>query len=249
MAFKKYAKKNPKMKLSYFDIAATPGEKLRLALVLTVGKDGFEDDRIKFADWQTKKPTTKYGQMPVMTIDGVEHNQSGALLRFIGTQLGGGTLYPIGDPAMLIKIEEALGVMDDLQRAFTPALYVGMRPKYLGYSESGEGWDKPAKVKEMRETFLKEELPKYMGYFTKLLAENNAGGEGGFICGPKLTIADCALYPQLNYFTKGVADHVPKDCLEPFPAVTAYLKRVQAIPAINDWYGLGQSNKKEPEHH
>ena len=35
----------------YFDIKAAPGEKLRLALVLSVGKAGFEDDRVKFADW------------------------------------------------------------------------------------------------------------------------------------------------------------------------------------------------------
>lgn len=236
MAFKKYAKKNPKIKVTYFDLAATPGEKLRLALVLTVGKEGFEDERVKFADWQARKPTTKYGQMPVMLIDGVEHNQSGGLLRYIGSQLGGGALYPVGDAAGLLKVEEALGVSDDLQRAFTPALYVGMRPKYLGYPESGDGWDKAAKVKAMRETFLKEELPKYMGYVTKLLAENNAGG-GGYVCGPNLTIADCAIYPQLNYFTRGVADHIPKDCLEPYPAVTAYLKRIQAVPAIKGWYG------------
>lgn len=32
------------------------------------------------------------------------------------------------------------------------------------------------------------------------------------------TIADLQILAQLRYFTKGVADHVPADCLKPFPA-------------------------------
>lgn len=35
--------------------------------------------------------------------------------------------------------------------------------------------------------------------------------------------------PQLLYFTKGVADHVPKDCLDKYPQVMAYLARFKAL--------------------
>ena len=36
----------------------------------------------------------KYGQMPMVTLDGVEHFQSFAVLRFLAKELGDGSLYP-----------------------------------------------------------------------------------------------------------------------------------------------------------
>lgn len=137
--------KKKEVKVTYFDLAATPGEKLRLALVLAVGKDGFTDDRVKFADWPERKKSMKYGQMPVVTIDGVDNYQSGATLRHIGARLGDGSLYPINDAAQVLKIEEMLGLADDLQRAWNPALYVGMKPSALGHGAL-EGDAKAAKV-------------------------------------------------------------------------------------------------------
>jgi glutathione S-transferase len=92
---------------------------------------------------------------------------------------------------------------------------------------------KAAKVKELREAFLADELPKYMTYFS-----NELKATGAFIAGPTMTIADCQLFAQLTYFERGVADHVPKTCLEPYPEVTAYLARVKAIPAIKAFYKL-----------
>merc|ERR1712190_585095 len=105
---------------------------------------------------------------------------------------------------------------EDLAGAFKPALYIGMRPEYLGHRFEGDE-AKTAKVKEMREKFAAEDLPKFLGFFTKLLEKSNA-----FFCGDKMTIADLAILPQLTYFQKGVADYIPKTCLDAFPAVTAW---------------------------
>ena len=83
--------------------------------MLTVGKNGFEDDRVKFPDWpkvkESRKP--KYGQMPIVTLDGEENYQSGAMLRYLGSVLGDGSLYPVGDVAACTRIEEMLGLADD----------------------------------------------------------------------------------------------------------------------------------------
>jgi len=46
------------------------------------------------------------------------------------------------------------------------------------------------------------------------------------------------LLPQLSYFTRGVADHVPSTVLDPYPVIKEYLQRVKALPAIKEWYGL-----------
>ena len=229
----KKTKKAKKIRVKYFPVAATPGEKLRIALCLTVGKDGFEDDRLVKGTWDSLKPKMKYQQLPVLYLDDVEYHQSGAALRYIGANLGDGSLYPINDPEALMKIEEMIGLLEDFQNAWMPCLYVGMRPAYLGHDPSK--WtdeEKAAKIKEMREKFITTALPKYLGYLSRALEE---AGDGGFLAGSKISIADCQALPQLNYFTRGVADHVPSDCLNAFPAITAYLERMKTIPAIKEF--------------
>ena len=42
--------------------------------------------------------------------------------------------------------------------------------------------------------------------------------------------------PQLSYFQRGVADYVPKDCLDKYPTVTAYIARFKALPALASHY-------------
>ena len=233
----KKAKKPKSIKVTYFNIQAAPGEKIRLALVLTVGKDGFTDNRINGPDWS--KPggmrdqlQPKYKQMPIITVDGVDHYQSGSMLRYFGSVLGDGSLYPVGDVAATTKIEEMIGLADDLHRAWMPNMYVGMKPAWCGYDFKDDD-EKKAKVKEMREKFSAEELPKYLGFIARELKET-----GAFIAGPKVTIADCQLFCQLSYFERGVAEYVPKDCMVAYPEVVAYMARIKAIPAIKDWYGL-----------
>jgi glutathione S-transferase len=214
------------VELTYFDIKATPGEKVRLALSLA--GIPFKDNRLKFPDWADLKPKTKYGQLPMLSVDGVETYQSGAMLRWAGS-LGDGSLYPLNDPEKLRKIEEMLGISDDLQRAFTPALYMGMAHTQYGYPQD---WpEKDATVKKMRETFLSQELPKYMGFLSSELEKT-----GLFLTGDKPSIADCQLFPQIAAFTRGFMDHIPSDCLKDFPTVTAWLDRMSALPEISDFY-------------
>lgn len=226
--FKKKPKQPQNVKLTYFDIAAAPGEKVRLALTLM--KVPFTDNRIKFPDWAALKPTTKYGSLPIMEVDGEMVYQSGAMLRYAG-RLGDGSLLPVDDVAMCIKIDEMLGVGEDLQRAWTPALYLGMG-RHASFGYPAEWPAKAEVVTALREKFVQEELPKYMTYLT-----NELSATGAFLCGAKPTIADCQLFPQVFYFTKGVADHVPKDCLAGYPVVVAWLDRMKAIPEVKAFMG------------
>lgn len=55
----------PTYKLSYFDIRAR-GEFIRF--ILHYAGQSFEDNRIKNSDWPTLKPTTPFGQLPVLQI-------------------------------------------------------------------------------------------------------------------------------------------------------------------------------------
>jgi len=225
----------PKITLTYFNIEAA-AEKVRLALVMT-GTE-FEDKRLNFEEWTSLKPNTPFGQLPIMSVvedDGTEKAfaQSVAMMRYVARRFDAtGTLYPTDADAML-EMEEIMGLSDDLARAWQPALYIGMGDRHMTFGYPKEFPDKTTTTQRLREGFLADGLPKFMGFFSKKLE-----AAGPFFCGDKPTIADLQVLAQLRYYTKGVADFVPKDCLEPYPVVTAWMDRMHAIPEIKAWYKL-----------
>lgn len=222
-----YAMATPKVTLKYFPFAGA-AEKVRLALWL--GGIPFDDVRVPFDEWAELKPTTPYGQVPVMSIDGGPYlSQSMAMLRWCGAQAP--ALYPA---EKLLEIEETLGLCDDFVRAWAPCLYIGMNPAGYGYGavpstalERGSD-DHAATVKTMRERFLEAELPKYAQFFSDRLAQSG----GPFVCGAAPTLADCYLVPELEKFGKGFVDHVPTDCLEAYPALGEYIAAFNALPQV-----------------
>ena len=68
-----------------------------------------------------------------------------------------------------------------------------------------------------------------MGFYADMIKE--AGGNA-FLLGKDLTIADIAAYQGISYFRKGIADYVPANCLEPYPEVLAFMKRVEEHPKV-----------------
>merc|ERR1712137_877273 len=191
---------------------------------------GFTDTRFKHADWAALKPTTKFGQVPVLRMeDGTELAQSGAMLRWAGRQ-GDGTLYPI-DLVAQMKVDEVLGLVEDCGNAVGTMLYLGWTPERFGHKDLSEDQKKEL-VREVRTQFVATRLPDILSNYVKVLQGNG----GAFFCGDSPTIADCAVLPQLNHLTCGIMDHVPTDCLEPFPALVEYMERMRAVPQVKAWY-------------
>lgn len=225
----------PKIKLTYFDIEGV-AEAVRLALALS-GTE-FEDDRVKFSEWEALKPTTPFGQLPLMTIDdGSVKTQSGAMLRYVGAELST-TLYP---REKLYDIEELLGLLDDAKRDWAPAIYAGMSPQKYGYPEGYNKTDEgKALIKSLRESFVNTTLPEHLDRLTKLLEKS---GDKWLIPGDEPTIVDCAWVPFLRNYTRGHVDHIDVKCLETHPKVVEYVKRFCDLPAISGRYsnGLGSS--------
>lgn len=217
------------VKFTYFDIKAHVGEKVRLALALS-GTD-FKDNRVAFADWTALKPTMKYGTLPVIDVDGKLYHQSAAILRWAG-RLGDGSLYPVDDIETFMTIEEMLGLAADMASAWMPCLFTSMG-RHEKYGHPKEWKDKDETVKRLRETFVAEQLPAFMAHLTTQLEKT-----GAFLAGDKPTIADCQLLPQVKYYCSGIADHVPKTCLDQFPVVLAWIDRMHRLPALKKWYHL-----------
>merc|ERR1712179_200726 len=80
----------PNVKLTYFNLRAR-GEPCRL--LLAYGGIKYEDERIAppwdpTSTWASLKPTTPFGQLPILSWDGVEICQSMAAARFIAREVG-----------------------------------------------------------------------------------------------------------------------------------------------------------------
>ena len=215
------------VKFEYFDLAGA-GEKVRLALALT--DTPFEDARIAFKDWPERKKSAKYGQLPILTVDGAEMYQSEAMLRWAGS-FGDGSLLGT-TPEQQLLVNEVLGLGADFHREWSPCIYISMSPEKYGHAED---CDKVALTKRLRQAWLAPGggLERFMRYFE---AHLDAAGGNAFLCGTQPTIADLDVWPRLTYFTRGIADGVPKDSLDKYPKIKAYLQRMAAHPKIAAYY-------------
>jgi len=216
-------------RLKYFAIEGV-AEKVRLTFKMA-GVE-FVDDRFAMSEWPTVKPTTPNGQVPLLYIGDRIITQSGAMARWVAAQ-GNGSLYPVRNLELCLKIDELIGYLDDDARDYRTPLYMGMRPSAFGYPDdyntTPEGKEM---IKTMREGYVANDLPRYMGHLTAALRESG----GPYLTGKSITLADLFWLPRLRHLCSGVADHIPKDCLDSYTEVCRYRDAVMAVPTIADWY-------------
>lgn len=237
------------IKITYFDIEGV-AEPVRLALLLA--RAPFEDVRIKFPEWQELKPKTPYGQLPVMTIDDDDDDmktQSGAMLRYCSKVYENGPYGSLYPPDRMYEIEEVIGIITDMNNAFTPALYIANRPEMFGYPEGSQSTEEgKLRIQALRTAFANTILPKFLDIIDKLLLKSAASTNNDTACwlvpGDTPTIADCFAVPNLRRFSRGFIDHVPANCLESHPRVVQYLERFCALDELKNRYtdGIGGTN-------
>jgi len=215
-------------KLTYFNIAGA-AEKVRLAFHLN--GIAFEDERINFEQWKDIKPTTKFGQVPMLVLpDGMEMAQSLAMMMYVARLNPSSGSYP-ADPVAAMRVDEMIGLAQDFDKSVLPSLYLNMMPAMFGFPAD---WPKTpegqAQVKAVREDFVANKLPERVAHYVRALETT-----GSFLCGDTPTIADCYVFAQLKSITKGVMDHIPTTCLDEYPAIQAWMARFAAIPAIESY--------------
>eukprot|EP00494_Astrolonche_serrata_P030542 UN30810 len=176
------------------------------------------------------KPKTKYGGLPYMEVGGKVIAQSDACARWVARK--NTKLYPEGKED---AIEEMLGVVGDMFQSFTVPMRMNMRDMHhtvYGHPKDMKKEDRTAMVKGMREGFVKNDLPRFLGYFAKSIADN----KGKFLCGDAPTLADCYCYSGLRQFRKGHLDHVPTTVLDSNKEIVAYMEAMDSVPEIKKWY-------------
>jgi glutathione S-transferase len=197
----------PRIQLTYFDFSGSRGEECRLAL--HVAGVEFEDHRLKGPDWPTVKPTTPFGALPVLEVDGKGRlAQSNAILGWVGRSHG---LLP-DDAWEAARHDAVMCAVEELRARLDPS----MRTK------------DDADKKRMREELVEGYIPAWGRNVEAQIA-------GPFVGGDRISVADIKLFVVLQWFAKGGLDHVPRDVLSRFPKIERLFEAVKSHPRVVDW--------------
>jgi prostaglandin-H2 D-isomerase / glutathione transferase len=195
-------------RLTYFDFAGSRGEECRIALHLA-GVD-FEDLRIKTEDWPAMKGSTPFGAMPVLELPGkppLAH--SNAILVLIGHQH---RLHPV-DAFEAARHEALMCAVEELRHTITPTLRI----------------TDPEAKRQAREALAANELGTWGAQVERQL------GEGPFIAGATLQVADLKLYMVVRWLTSGALDHVPTTVLDHCPKLLRLYRAVGEHEGVKAW--------------
>jgi len=197
-----------KPRLIYFDFPASRGEECRIALHLA-GID-FEDVRVQTKDWPAMKESTPFGALPVLEMPGkppLAH--SNAILVLIGRQHH---LHP-QDDFEAARHEALMSAVEDIRHTISPTLRI----------------TDPEQKRVAREALAANELKTWAGQVERQL------GDGPFIGGAKLQVADLKLYMMARWLTSGVLDHIPTSVLDHCPKLLRLQEAVAGHAGVQGW--------------
>jgi glutathione S-transferase len=128
---------------------------------------------VAFDEWPKVKPTTRFGQLPVVFDDGFEIAQSNAILRTVAKKHG---LYGSND-------KEA-SLVDQLNDQQEDTRLTYLRMIYQEYEKEKDNYI--------------AKLPEKIAIFEKILSQNNGGA--GFFVGSKPSFVDYTIFDMLDNF-------------------------------------------------
>jgi len=217
-----------KLKLTYFH-ARGRAELTRLTLAAT--GIPYEDERIEFDEFARRKEggQLKFGQLPVLIVDGTQYGQSYAIAKFIA-RMGG--LLPTNQLDQL-EAEQYVDATDDIRSKFVPIRYMCGSEAIAGGTEEQDA-SKVAAYKK----FYTDVLPTALRGFARHLGSND------FLSGGSLTLADIALYNLLYTTSRANCVVMAKSSelmqlastsVAEFPTLMAHSAAVESNPGIAAW--------------
>jgi glutathione S-transferase len=200
-----------KIKLTYFDFHRGRGEPARLAL--SIGGIPFEDERVAPADWPKRKPSTRFGGMPILEVDGATITQSNGINRYVGKLAN---LYP-SDPWQAALCDEVMDAVEDI------GIKVGAT-----FSITDE-----AQKKAQRIALADGPITFYLSRLERLLIEHG----GQYFAEGRLTVADLKVFVWLRHLKSGLLDYIPADLPDRVaPRLVEHLTRLTNHPGIKAYY-------------
>ena len=199
-----------KPRVTYFDIVASRGEEVRLALDLAGVQ--FDDNRVARKDYASLKPDLPFPHLPIFEIDG--HGvfaQTNAILRLIGRLHG---LYP-EDPYDAARHDAVMDAVEDLR-----------------FRVSLTALPDLAERRAARRRLAEDVIPHWGRGVDGQIAS------GPFVSGERPGVADIKLFMMDRFISSGGLDDVPPDVLDPFPKLKDVVRSLRRLPAAIARYGI-----------
>ncbi|KAK2583678.1 hypothetical protein KPH14_009607 [Odynerus spinipes] len=194
-------------KLTYFDVMGL-GEAIRF--LLSYGGADFEDVRVSAdlgsEEWKKLKPSTPFGQLPILEFDGQVYSQTLPICRYLAKQYN---LLGKTDVDAL-QIDAIANALHDLRKQIA-----------LFYREK----DPVVKAKK-KEEVLSTFLPFYLKKLDELARDN-----GGYFHGGELSYADLFFVAMSDSINTACGFDITKD----HPNLKTLKENVLAIPNIKAW--------------
>lgn len=195
--------KMPTYKLSYFSVEAK-AELIRF--IFAQAEQHYEDIRIPNEDWAAMKPTTPFGQMPILDVDREILAGGGPIARYLAEKHGLAGSNDIENT----KIAGIKDVQDEVTMKLVKAFFAK---------------EKEAANKEMVEDFI----PKYLGLMEKTIKGNPVCQD--WLFGSKLTYVDLHLYLIVDCMKLFKENNL----LDDYPEVEKVTTAVGNLPNIAKW--------------
>ena len=193
--------------LTYFDFSGSRGDECRIALH-AAGVE-FTDNRLKPAAWGDLKANSPFGSMPMFEVPGKPVLGQSNDLVYIGREHG---MHP-ADNFEAARHEALMAYVEEARHHISPLLRIKDEAEKLA----------------KREEIATKYLPQFSVYVEKQL------GNGPFVAGDKLNVADIKLYMFMRWFISGAVDHVPTTVFDRFEKLTHLYKTVAAHPRVAEW--------------
>jgi glutathione S-transferase len=195
----------PSHELIYFDGA---GRAEAIRILLHIAKADWKDNRFPSSDWPSVKATTPLGSVPILKIDGVDHVQSTALMRYAASLAG---WYP-QDPLERLVVDE---VMESLNEMMAKA------PKS---TDQGE-------LRRLRQEYQATTMTAFTTFFESHIQRN-----GGVGFAKTINVGDLALMSIVDGVSSGDWTGVDPKFFDQFSGVSATVAAVKDNEGYKSYY-------------
>ena len=193
-------------RISYFDVRGY-GEIVRL--MLQYANQKYEDVRISHEEWPKFKPTTPFGKVPVLEVDGKPLAESYAITRYLAREYG----LAGKDSWEQAKVDEIAEFHKDFVNEVAPFVRA-----YFEFV--------PGNKEQLRNEVFVPAVAKTFPVYVRVLKESGSG----FFVKSGLTWID---FMVSEYFT--TLKNIDTGLFNMYPQLMEYRKRVQTHPKVRDY--------------
>ena len=145
--------------------------------------------------------------------------QTGGIARFCGKLAG---LYPTDNDLKAAQIDQFMDLATDLNIMVSKTNII----------------EDPSEKLVARKELAQGLLVRKLSMFERCISEGS-----DWIVGPKITIADVAIWRLLGWLTLGILDGRPTDLLKGFPKIGRVCLSVDAHPKVCEWVSMTYPEK------